>query len=237
MAKAVIRPDYFTGPAIAEELSELLTIIQAAEAGFYVADQSVLDRLAESDCWIFDDSVPWISRANGASPFAEKLRSQGVREVIFLSGQSTPDTARLANELGFDVHYGNFNDEAKKAFIAQRQAMGEIVAYFGRSSAEPIVAGQANIAVSVLDRQRLAAPSSSVALLVPDLARCGVLHSLCRARMSSVGSAFLSSLIPNVAAITGAVYFNFSVLSSVILTNLGTLASYYRWRRALQSAQ
>ena len=237
MAKAVIRPDYFTGPAIAEELSELLTIIQAAEAGFYIGDQSVLDRLAESDCWIFDDSIPWISRANGALPFAAKLRSQGVGEAIFVSSQSSLDTARLANELGFDVHRGNLSITAKKALIAQRQSFGRNVAYFGDCSGQAIVAEQANIAVSVLDRRRLGAPTSPLALLVPELARCGVLHSLSRARSFSVGSAFVSSLMPNIAAMTGAIYFDFSVLSSVMLTNLGTLASYYRWRRTLQSAQ
>jgi hypothetical protein len=237
MAKAVMRPDYFTGPAIAEELSQLLTIIQAADAGFYIADESILDRLAESDCWIFDDSVPWKSRTNGAESFAAKLRSQGIGEVIFLSSQSPSDTARLANDLGFDVYHGNFSPEAKKALIAQRQSLGQSIAYFGDSAGQAIVAEQANIGVSVVDRRRLGAPGSLAALLVPDLARCGVLYSLSRARSSSVSSAFISSVIPNVAAMTGAIYLDFSVLSSVILTNLGTLVSYYRWRRTLQSAQ
>ena len=41
---SVIRPDYYTGTAMAEELSQVLTIIQAAEAGFYIADQSALDQ-------------------------------------------------------------------------------------------------------------------------------------------------------------------------------------------------
>jgi cation transport ATPase len=237
MAKAVLRPDYFTGPAIAEELSHLITIIQAADAGFYIADESILDRLAESDCWIFDDSVPWKHGTNGAESFAAKLRSQGVGQVIFLSSQSPSDTARLANDLGFDVYSGGVSPEAKKALIAQRQSLGQSIAYFGDSSSQAIVAEQANIAVSVVDRRRLAAPASPAALLIPDLARCGVLHSLSRARSSSVSSAFVSSFIPNFAAMTGAIYFDFSVLSSVVLTNLGTLVSYYRWRRALQSAQ
>jgi hypothetical protein len=91
--KAVVRPDYYTGTAMAEELSQLLTIIQAAEAGFYMADQSALDRLAESDYWIFDDSVPWISSTNGAECFAAKVRSQGIDEVLFLSNRSSTDAA------------------------------------------------------------------------------------------------------------------------------------------------
>ena len=237
MAKAVIRPDYFTGPAIAEELTEFLTIIQAAEAGFYIADQNALDRLAQSDCWIFDDSVPWKPGTRNGTSFAENLRSQGVREVLFLSSQSNADTARLARNLGFDGYQANVTAEARKALIAQRQFLGQSVAYFGDLDRQTASAEQANIAVSVLHNRQLGAPGAPVALMLPDLARCSVLHSLCHARTSTVSTAFLTSVVPNVTAMTGALYFDFSVLSSVILTNLGTLVSYYRWRRTLRSAQ
>ena len=237
MTKAVIRPDYYTGTAIAEELSQLLTIIQAAEAGFYIADQSALDRLAEADCWIFDDSVPWTSSTNGAEPFAARLRSQGVGEVLFLSSRSASDAAGIATNLGFDACHGNFSDEAKKALISQRQSFGKTIAYFGRDAGQVMVGDGASVAVSVSDGHGRATPSSHVALFVPDLARCGVLHSLSRARKASVGSAFLTSVIPNVAAMAGGIYLGTSLLSSVILTNLGTLTTYYRWRRTLQSAQ
>jgi hypothetical protein len=237
MTKAVIRPDYYSGTAIAEELSQLLTIIQAAEAGFYIADQAALDRLAESDCWIFDDSVPWTSSTNGSEPFAAKLRAQGVGEVIFLSSRSASDAARHATHLGFDQCHGDFSDEAKKALISQRQSLGKTIAYFGRNAGQVIVGEGASIAVSVSEGHRLGAASSHVALFVPDLARCRVLHSLSRARKASVGSAFMTSVIPNVAAMVGGIYLGTSILSSVILTNLGTLANYYHWRRTLQSAQ
>jgi hypothetical protein len=238
MTKAVMRPDYFTGPAIAEELSELLAVIQAADAGFYVANQEALDRLAEADCWIFDDSVAWTRRARNGTGFAEKLREQGVREVLFLSSQSTAETAGTAMNLGFDVHQANFAPEGVRHFIAQRQFLGQSVAYFGDCARRPIVAEQANIAVNILSNNHpLTSPGGPIALLIPDLARCSVLYSLSCARASSVSSAFLASAVPNVAALSGAIYLEFPVIVSVILTNLGTLASYYRWRRTLLSAQ
>ena len=46
-----------------------------------------------------------------------------------------------------------------------------------------------------------------------------------------------ASLVPNAAAMAGAIYFGFDVLASVLLTNAGTLLSYYQWRKTLQSAQ
>jgi cation transport ATPase len=237
MTKAVIRPDYFTGPAIAEELSELLTIIQAAEAGFYIADQSMLDRLAEADCWIFDDSVPWISSERNGTGVAAKLRAKGIAEVLFLSSQSGAGAASAATALGFDQWHAGSSPAARKNYIAQRQFLGRNVAYFGNCAQNTAAAEQADVAISVLAGREFSAPPASIALLHPDLTRCGVLLSLTRARASSIGSAFTASLVPNIAAMSGAIYLDFSALTSVILTNLGTLANYYRWRRTLKSVQ
>jgi P-type E1-E2 ATPase len=59
MTKAVIRPDYFSGPAMAEEFGDLSMILQAAEAGIVVLDPNVLVPIFKADYWVFDDSVPW----------------------------------------------------------------------------------------------------------------------------------------------------------------------------------
>ena len=59
MTKAVIRPDYFSGPAMAEEFGDLSMILQAAEAGIVVLDPNVLVPILKADYWVFDDSVPW----------------------------------------------------------------------------------------------------------------------------------------------------------------------------------
>ena len=64
-----------------------------------------------------------------------------------------------------------------------------------------------------------------------------VLRGLMQARAAIVSDAFLTSVAPNLAAVGGAIFLEFSVLVSVILTNRGTLANYYRWSRKLQSAQ
>jgi hypothetical protein len=237
MTKAVIRPDYFTGPAIAEELSEMLTIIQAADAGFYIADQALLDRLADADCWIFDDSVPWTASPHHGAEFAAHLRSQGVREVLYLSSQPSAEAATSARDLGFDTWHPNFTRGGPKNFIAQRQFLGRSVAYFGDCAKHPGAAEQADVTIAVLADRDLSAPPSPITLLVPDLARCSALQALTQARSSSVGSAFAASLVPNVAAMSGAVYLDFNVLTSVILTNLGTLVNYYRWQRTLKSVQ
>jgi hypothetical protein len=237
MAKAVIRPDYFTGPAIAEDLSELITIIQAAEAGFYIGDQSLLDRLATADCWIFDDSIPWTSSLSEPAIFAANLREQGIPDVLYISSRSPAETAAAAAALGFEQWHANSPPAARRNFIAQRQFLGKTVAYFGDCRALSPAAEQAEIAISVLTHREIATPPAAVVLLLPDLARCCVLPSLARARASTMTSAFATNLIPNLAAAAGAIYLNFGVLNSVVLTNLGTLTNYFRWRRTLKSVQ
>ena len=59
--------------------------------------------------------------------------------------------------------------------------------YFGDCVGQAAAAEQANISVAVLSKQKPADPGAPLALLVPDLARCSVLHSLSqKARANSV---------------------------------------------------
>jgi len=236
MAKAVIRPDYVTGPAIAEELSDLLAMIQSADAGFYISDPRALDTLAEAEVWVFDDSVRWTSSLQDRASFAAPLRERGVQEILFLPHRGSSPSLRLAQELGCTISHSTETPDAKRGLIMQRQFLGQRVVYFGDGRQEPEAAGQADLAVSVLDALRPPEPGASIALLSPDFARCSLLHSLSQARRLSVSDAFTTSLAPNLVALGGAIFLNFSVFSSVVLTNLGTLGSYYRWRQKLRSA-
>jgi hypothetical protein len=58
MTKAVIRPDYSSGPAMAEDFGDLGMILQAAEAGIVILDPNVLVPIFKADYWVFDDTVP-----------------------------------------------------------------------------------------------------------------------------------------------------------------------------------
>jgi len=234
MAKPVIRPDYFTGPAIAEEVSRMLAVVQSAEAGLLISDPAALDRIAEADCWIFDDSVPWRPFESESESFAALLHSLGVPYVCYLGSQSGAETSRRAADLGISVFHSHHGANDKKAFIAQRQFLGQGVVYFGDCARETAAAEQADVAVTVINPGELIAPRAPIALLSADLRRCAALHSLSQARPQSVKSALGAALIPNLAAVAGAVYFHLPVMASVILTNLGTFATYWRWRQTLR---
>ena len=237
MTNAVIRPDYLTGPAIAEEVGALTTMIQAAEAGILVWNPGALEALTDADCWVFDDSVSWRFHGAGDEKFVEGLNGQGPCDLVFLSGARHRDAARIAKKFGFSLFRGGCTTAAKKDFIAQRQYYGQKVVYFGDCVREAEAAGEAQLAVNVLDVHGGMPANWPIVFLDPDLVKCRLLLSLNAARISGLQSTLITATVPNIAAMAAAIYMNTSVLTSVLLTTLGTAVSYRRWKRILRSAE
>jgi cation transport ATPase len=237
MTNAAIRPDYLTGPAIAEEVGALITMIQAAEAGILVSNPSALDALTDADCWVFDDSVSWRFHGGGDEKFVEALNSQSPCDLVFLSGARHRDAARMAEKFGFSWFRGGCTTAVKKDFIAQRQYYGQKVVYFGDCVREAEVAGKAQLAVNVFDGHGVVPANWPIVFLDPDLVKCRLLLSLNFARIDGLPSTLITAAAPNIAAMAAAIYMNTSVLTSVLLTNLGTAISYRRWVRILRSLE
>jgi hypothetical protein len=237
MTNAVIRPDYLTGPAIAEEVGALTTMIQAAEAGILVSNPGALDAVTDADCWVFDDSVSWCFQGTGDEKFVETVNGRDPRDMVYLSSARRGDAARIAGKFGFSWFQGGCTTTAKKDFIAQRQYHGESVVYFGDCVREAEAAEKAELAVNVWDGETGAKANFPILFLNPDLAKCRLLLSLNAARIGGLRSTLTTSTVPNIAAIVAAIYLNTSVLTSVLLTTLGTAVSYRRWARILRSLE
>jgi len=237
MTNAAIRPDYLTGPAIAEEVGALITMIQAAEAGILVSNPGALDALTDADCWVFDDSVSWRFHGGGDEKFVEALNSQSPCELAFLSGASHRDAARMAEKFGFSWFRGGCTTAVKKDFIAQKQYYGQKVVYFGDCIREAEVAGKAQLAVNVFDGHGVVPTNWPIVFLDPDLVKCRLLLSLNFARIGGLPSTLITATAPNIVAVAAAIYMNAPVLTSVLLTNLGTAISYRRWISILRSLE
>jgi hypothetical protein len=237
MTQAVIRPDYVTGPTIAEEVGALTTMIQAAEAGILISNPSVLETLIDADCWVFDDSVSWRFHGAGNEKFGETLNDRGRRDMVYLSGASQGDAARIAGKFGFSWFRGECTTTAKKDFIAQKQYDGQSVVYFGNCVREAEAAEKADLAVNVGEGESGAQANAPILFLNPDLAKCWLLLSLSVARMIGLRSTQATVTVPNIAAIVAAIYLNTPVLASVLLTTLGTAISYRHWTRILRSLE
>jgi hypothetical protein len=237
MTQAVIRPDYVTGPAIAEEVGAFTTMIQGAEAGILISNPSALEALVDADCWVFDDSVSWRFHGARGEKFVETLNDRGRRDTAYLSSAGQRDAARVAEKFGFSWFRGGCTTTAKKDFIAQKQYDGQSVAYFGDCVREAEAAEKADLAVNVCEGASGVQANVPILFLNSDLAKCRLLLSLSVARMSGLRSTQATVTVPNIAAIVAAIYLNTPVLISVLLTTLGTAVSYRHWSRILRSLE
>ena len=235
MTKAVIRPDYFSGPAMAEDFGDFGMILQAADAGIVILDPNVLVPIFKADYWVFDDTVPWrFTRAS--EELLDSLDQNHNREIVFLSTRGSQQIVERDSGVRFSRLDTGGSTAAKKAFIAQRQAYGQSVVYFGDCQRERVLAEAADVAVMVADKHHRVNAEAPIVFLSPDLAKFSSLQSLCEKRNVQVKSAFAVATIPNAAAIAAAVFFNAPALVSVIMTTLGAATCYHRASRLLRQA-
>ena len=215
MAKAAIRPDYLTGPMIAEDFVDLAMTIRAAQDGILLANASSLTALAGCDCLILDDTVDWNARGLDGVRFTETIHAFGIPEVAFLAREGSCSLPKS----NFDVVRSGFSAEMTRAFIAQRQHFDHVVAYIGDCQKGDAVASQANLAISVLTPPHFVPHGTQAALLGADLAKILKLLALVKESRAEFNNAFTTSLVPNAASVIGALYFHTHVETSVILSN------------------
>jgi cation transport ATPase len=204
--------------------------IRAAREGILLANASSLAALATCDCLILDDTVDWNTRGLEEINFADRVHGHGISEIAYLAGR---DSASVSSA-NFDVMRHGFSTEEKRAYIAQRQHFDHTVAYIGCCQAEASVAAQADLAISVLIPPHVTPHGTQAALLGADLIKILRLLALVEESRREFNNAFGISLVPNAASVIGALYLHTHVEMSVILSNLGTLANYLRYRSLLR---
>jgi hypothetical protein len=235
MTKAVIRPDYLSGTAMAEDFGDFGMILEAAEAGIVILDPNVLVPIFKADYWVFDDTVPWhFTRAS--EELLHSFDHDRDREIVFLSQRGSQQIVERDSGVRFSRLDTGGSTAAKKAFIVQRQAYGQSVVYFGDCERESVLAATADVAVMVADRHLRVHVNAPIVFLSPNLRKFSSLNSLCVKRNAHVKSAFAMAAIPNVAAIAAAVLLNSPALVSVAMTTLGAATCYHQASRLLRKA-
>ena len=89
------------------------------------------------------------------------------------------------------------------------------------------------MAISVLTPPHVTPHGTQAALLGADLIKILWLLDLVKESRAEFTNAFRISVVPNAVSVLSALYFNSHVETSVILSNLGTLANYLRYRSML----
>lgn len=238
MAKATIRPDYLTGPAISEKMSGLATVIRAANDGIMIAGNSSLEKLLKCNSIVLDDSVAWKTPGTEQETFATLAFNHGFAEVVFFSVGSDKHAAKEASRLGLDAFRWNSSAGSKRSYIQERQNQGRRVVYIGNCEIEGTVAEQADLAISVLAPPYRKQPKkASIALLSPDLMKFLKLRAIAASASNEFKIGFGLSLAPNLVAVFAALFLGSPTSVAVLLTNLGMLADYIRSGIILRQAE
>jgi hypothetical protein len=234
-AKAVMRPDFYSGPESATELLDLATSFNAADEGLLISGAATLEPLLDVDILIIDDSVGWFFETNqsDAKRFVTQIKAFGINEVIFLGDRSD----LLGLELGCDLVQARMDPEAKRGFIEHRRSFSDRVAYIGDCVTQAPAANEADFAMSVLTPPFIQPILPHPALLSADL--CRVLRAFEWAEQSR--SMFTSStriaLVPNLAAMFAGLYLGTHLGTSVAITNAGTMINYVRGAAVLEMSR
>jgi cation transport ATPase len=156
----------------------------------------------------------------------QELRCHGELAVGLVSHRPDAEIDGLASSLGVDLHAGGLSSDAKVALLRSLRQRGRKVAYVGDCSAEPRVAREAHVAISLAGDPDPQRDCAAVRVLRGDMGWLGPLRALSRAHVDRVRTVHGAILLPNLACIAGAFVLGFTSLSAVVLTNLGTLAVY-----------
>ena len=233
------RPDYQTGPGLAAELGELAVTVQSGGLGVLVARPEVMLDVAAADCFVIDESViSWKFGARAEQTVGEQLHQLGVGEVVLISHRPSDEIARLAEDIGADLFLGRQSAVEKAGFIAQRQFFGRKIVYFGDfAGTDAPVARRADVAVALASPAGDTFPDAPILFRQPDLEKCVLLRWLAMASVDHQKAGRHTALAVNLACVAGALFLQFPTLAVVALTNLGTLASFWRASRLLRAAE
>jgi cation transport ATPase len=164
-------------------------------------------------------------RPAAASALADWRRDDPL-PMGLLSGRTQPAAQAQAAALGVEQYLGGLSSDAKAAVVAWYRDRGVRVAFVGDCRRESKAARAAHLAISLADGAELDADPAPILLLRRDLSRLAALRILAREHLARVRTIHGSAVIPNLACVAGAFLFGFTSMSSVIVTNLGTLGIY-----------
>jgi cation transport ATPase len=176
-----------------------------------------------------------------AASALDRLRSKRNLQVGIVSESPTPTLAPLATSLGADFHLGGQSADDRIRFLRTCRSRGFKVAYLSDCRADPRIAAEAHIAISLvvdgitdLDMDHDPAP---VWLLQPRLAKLSELWDIAHIHRQRLKVAHRYALIPNVLCVAGALVWGFTSLGSVAVTNLATYSIYSRTSDSIRSLE
>ena len=138
-----------------------------------------------------------------AAPALTRLRRQGIRELIMLSGDSQSAVSTLGQRLGVDEARGGLLPQDKAAHINSLRSKGHTVAFVGDGINDSPALAAADIGIAMGGGTSSAVDISDVVLLNSDIARLPTARAIARATVANTRENIVIALATVALLVTG----------------------------------
>jgi heavy metal translocating P-type ATPase len=149
--------------------------------------------------------VGLIGYSDGTRPEAarmvEKLRANGKRKVVLLSGDNSEVVNKVAREVGIDDAVGGLLPDQKADYVKKMQAAGHVVAMVGDGVNDVPALAAADVGISIAGSTTVALEMADVILLEGGLARLEKAFRISDQAMEKVRQNLGIIIVPNAIAI------------------------------------
>jgi Cu2+-exporting ATPase len=146
-----------------------------------------------------------VAYSDGTRPesaaIVRRLRNNGRRQVVLLSGDSPEVVRNLAGAVGIDQAVGGLLPEQKADYVRTMRAAGRVVAMVGDGINDAPALAAADVGISIAGSTDVALETADVVLLDGGLARLEKAFQISERAMSSVWQNLGIIVVPNAVAI------------------------------------
>lgn len=153
-----------------------------------------------------------------------RLREQGVKRILMLTGDHVDRAAELAGELQLDEFHAQLLPEDKAALLSRLKAEGARIAFVGDGMNDaPALAG-AHVGIAMQRGADLARLTSDIALLEDDIARVADAKAMANRTMQHIDSNFRLTVVANTGILAAAATGTINPITSSVMHNGSTIA-------------
>ena len=159
-----------------------------------------------------------------AKEIVSQLRKRQLSMYI-ISGDHEKPTKKLAQALGIENYFAETLPENKAQLIEQLQQEGKSVCFIGDGINDSIALKTANVSISLRGASSAATDSAQVIFMDGSLNKLILLLGLAKEMDINLKSSLVLTSIPALICIGGVFFFNFGLVSAIMLSNMGLAVS------------
>lgn len=153
----------------------------------------------------------------------ELRKRKKIQAIYIISGDHEAPTRQLAEDLGIDHYFAETLPENKANLIDQLQAEGRFVCFVGDGINDSIALKKSQVSVSLRGASTVATDTAQIILMDGSLESLQHLFQLAEAYDQNSKVGFASLLVPMGIGMAGALFFQFGVNTTILLSYSGLL--------------